>query len=204
MQPHSFFSLIMLQEFSHPPFTVIKCDNQTLLFVTLLDVEMDQDGDMICKSWNSAHGKKRHTHPLHNVWYANYQHISLILKLIVWFVNRILCFPLFSHLILILQTSSKVSWFLLQRNVFVILLLCVHTQTWTRTLTQEWVFSVLSQGVFLSVTFERQWRLIVVRQGVISTLSSACTSLCKGQFKVLREAERGVDWNWKQKESIIC
>lgn len=51
----------MLQEFSHPPFTVIKCDNQTLLFVTLLDVEMDQDGDMICKSFQLMERNGTHT-----------------------------------------------------------------------------------------------------------------------------------------------
>lgn len=42
----------------------------------------------------------------------------------------------------------------------------------THTLTQEQVFSMLLQGVFLSVTFERQWQLIVARQGVTSTLGS--------------------------------
>lgn len=47
------------------------------------------------------------------------------------------------------------------------------------------LFSVLLKGVSLSVTFERQWRFIVVRQGVISTLGFACTSLCK----VLTETE---------------
>lgn len=103
---------------------------------------------MICMSWNSAHGKKRHTLPLHNVWYAKHQHISLILKLIVWFVNRILCFPLFWHLIPILQTSSLLSLgFCCKKHVCHPIAMCPHTNMNTHTHPGVSVFRAFTECV---------------------------------------------------------
>lgn len=68
--------------------------------------------------------------------------------------------------------------------------ICTHTHTHSLSLTQEWAFSMLLKGVFLSMRLKRQWQLIVIRQGVISTSGSVYTSLCKGQFKVPIETQK--------------
>lgn len=69
--------------------------------------------------------------------------------------------------------SSILSGSLLQKTCLSSYCYAASAHTHTHSLRSD-CFSVLFQGVFLSMTFQRQWQLIVTRQGVTSTSSSPC------------------------------